>query len=851
MSQGPGRPQWSLPLVFARRELRGGLKGFRVFLACLAIGVAAVAGVGSVGTAINEGLRLDARSLLGGDVDLHLAHRPATADQAAFLAAAGVVSETVEMRAMARGMDGEGRHLVELKAVDGRYPLYGAVELDGGGTLADALAERGGSYGAVADPGVFEALGLAIGDRIRVGEAAFELRATVAKEPDRTNRIFGFGPRLMIPKAALAATGLILPGSLVSYHYRVKLPPATAVSDWVDTLNQRFPEAGWRIRDRRNASPGLKSFIDRLTVYLSLVGLTALLVGGVGVAGAVRNYLDKKVETIATLKCLGAPNGLIFSIYMVQVLILALAGIAAGLLVGAGAPILVAPLIADQLPIAARFGIYPWPLFLAAAYGLLLAAVFSIWPLAQARDVPAAALFRSLVAPPRRWPPAPYIATLAVLAAALAGLVILGTHDRWLAAWFVFGAAATLLIFRGAAALIGWLSRLAGRQRALTAGRPALRLAIANLHRPGASTTSVVLSLGVGLTVLIAVMLVEGNLSRLVNDRLPAAAPTFFFIDIQPDQVAAFDDIVSGHPGVTGLARVPSLRGRISALDGVPVEEAAIAADAKWAVNHERGLTYAAAPPPGSVVVAGSWWPPDYAGPPLLSFDAKLAAGMGLEVGDTMTINVLGRDVTAEIGNLREINWMTLAINFAIVFAPGTLEAAPQTHIATATVSADEETALLRAVTDRFANVSAIRIKDALERVDQILRTIADAMRINAAVALLAGALVLAGAVTAGQHRRVYDAVVLKVLGARRSDILRAFLIEYGLLGIASALLAALLGTITAWAVLTQLMRTEWTFLPGPVVVTGLLCVAVTLVFGFAGTWRALNRKAAPLLRNE
>jgi putative ABC transport system permease protein len=224
---------------------------------------------------------------------------------------------------------------------------------------------------------------------------------------------------------------------------------------------------------------------------------------------------------------------------------------------------------------------------------------------------------------------------------------------------------------------------------------------------------------------------------------------------------------------------------------------------------------------------------------------------MGLEVGDTMTINVLGREVTAEIASLREINWTTLAINFAIIFAPGTLEGAPQTHIATASVPPDQETALLRAVTDGFANISAIRVKDALERVDEILRKIADATRINAAVALLSGTLVLAGAVTAGQHRRVYDAVVLKVLGARRGDVLRAFLIEYGLLGIASALIAALLGTITAWAVLTQLMRTEWTFLPGAVAVTGVLCVAVTLVFGFAGTWRALDRKAAPLLRDE
>ncbi|MCP4327646.1 MAG: FtsX-like permease family protein [Alphaproteobacteria bacterium] len=844
-------PNFSLAVVMARRELRGGLKGFRVFLACLALGVAAVAGVGSVGTAVNEGLRQDARKLLGGDVDLRLVHRPAAADRIAFLESQGAVSQAVEMRAMARGVDGERRQLVELKAVDDPYPLYGAIELDGAADIRQALAERDGRFGAVADRAVLEALDLALGDIVRLGDADFELRATIVREPDRTTRIFGFGPRLMVAQAALDSTGLIQPGSLVSYHYRLRLPAEISVADWVKDLKELYPEAGWRIRDRRNASPGLKSFIDRLTVYLSLVGLTALLVGGVGIAGAVRNYLDGKVGTIATMKCLGAPNRLVFRVYMTQVLILALGGILVGLFVGAVAPLLLAPLIADQLPIATRFGFYAQPLVLAASYGLLIAAVFSIWPLAQARDVPAAALFRSLVAPPRRRPPTPYLVALAALATLLGALAIASAEDHWLAMWFVIGAIATLLIFRGAAALIGRLAELATRRRLFTGGRPGLRMAIANLHRPGAPTTSVVLSLGIGLTVLAAVALVEGNLARQVNEQIPERAPTFFFIDIQPDQVAAFDAAVTGIPGVTGLSRVPSLRGRIAAIDGVPVEEAEIAPDAKWAVRNERGLTYATEIPNGSTVVAGEWWPADYAGPPLLSFDEKLAAGMGLEVGDTLTVNVLGREVTATIGNLRRIDWTSLGINFTIVFAPGALEGAPQTHIATASAPPELETPLLRAVTDTFANVSAIRVKDALEQINRILQNIADAMRVNAGVALLAGALVLAGAVTAGHHRRVYDAVVLKVLGARRREVLRAFLIEYGLLGIASAIIAGALGTIAAWAVLTQVMRTEWVFLPGTLVVTGLVCVVVTLVFGFAGTWRALNRKAAPLLRNE
>jgi putative ABC transport system permease protein len=845
------RAPLSLALTIARRELRGGLKGFRVFLACLALGVAAVAGVGSVGEAVNEGLSHDARNLLGGDIDVRIVNRPAEADQLAYLGSQGTLATAVEMRAMARAVDGDRPLLVELKAVDDAYPLYGAIALDPALDIRDALAERDGRYGAVAETGVLETLGVKIGDRIRVGEAEFDLRAVITREPDRSTSLFNFGPRLMIPARALKATGLIEPGSRVSYHYRLRLPAGTPLEGWVAALGERFPDAGWRVRDRRNAAPGLKSFIDRLTIYLSLVGLTALLVGGVGIAGAVRNYLDTKVGTVATLKCLGASNMLVFRSYMTQILILALAGIAVGLLAGAVIPLLLAPLIRDQLPIAARFGLYPGPLLLAAAFGLLVAAVFSIWPLAQTRDVSAAALFRSLVVPPRRRPPARFLAALGGLAAVLAGLAVYTADDRNLALWFVFGSVATLLIFRGAAALIGWLSARVGRLSFLTGGRPGLRMAIANLNRPGAPTTSVVLSLGIGLTVLVAVALVQGNLAREVDEQIPERAPTFFFIDIQPDQVAAFDEIVAKTPGAERLGRVPSLRGRITRINGVPVADVEIAADAKWAVRSDRGLTYSAELPAGSKIVAGKWWPADYSGPPLVSFVADLARGMGVEVGDTLTVNVLGREITATIANLREVDWRSLGINFTLVFAPGTFEGAPQTHIATADATPGQEATLLRAVSDAFPNVSAIRVKDALDTVSRILGNIADAMRVNAGVALLAGALVLAGAVTAGHHRRVYDAVVLKVLGARKRDVLRAFLIEYGLLGVAAAVIAAVLGSIAAWAVLTQVMETDWTFLPGSVLVTGLACVVITLIFGFAGTWRALNRKAAPLLRDE
>ena len=417
--------------------------------------------------------------------------------------------------------------------------------------------------------------------------------------------------------------------------------------------------------------------------------------------------------------------------------------------------------------------------------------------------------------------------------------------DRKIALWYVGGTLAAFLLFRLAGALVVAGARLLPRPT-----RPLLRLALGNLHRPGAPTARIVLSLGIGLSVMIAVALVEGNLAVEIEGRLAEHAPADFFIDIQPDQLAGFEEIVRATPGAS-FDQVPMLRGRITRLNGTPVEEAKVEPEAQWALRSDRGLTYAATLPAGSRLVAGEWWPADYKGPPLVSFDAELARGMGLGLGDTLTVNLLGRDITARIASLRQIDWTQLGINFAILFAPGTLEAAPQTHLAAIHVAPSDEEGLVHRVTERFPNVSAIPVREALAAVARVVATIGSAIRLVALATLAAGILVLAGAVAAGHRRRVYDAVVLKVLGATRGALALAFLIEHGLVGLVTALVAAGLGTLAAYGLVTGAMHAEWVFLPGPLVATAGLAIILTLVLGFAGTWRALGAKPAPYLRNE
>ena len=515
---------------------------------------------------------------------------------------------------------------------------------------------------------------------------------------------------------------------------------------------------------------------------------------------------------------------------------LALIGIAIGLVVGAALPYLAQGPLAELLPVRVRVALYAKPLAIAAAFGVLVSLLFTLVPLIRAGTVPAATLMRGAVVEQGalRWRD-----RLVVVAAALvlAGFTIATAGDHRVALWFVCGAVGAAFV---AFPALAWLVM----QAAARSGKPrlaGLRLALANLHRPGAPTAIVMLSLGLGLTVLVATSLVQGNLQDQLARRIPADAPAFFFVDIQSSQIAAFEQAIAAIPGAGSVDKVPSLRGRIVKIAGQPVASHAVAANGSWAVEEgDRGLTYAATPPEGSRIVAGEWWPPDYHGPQLISFDADLARDFGVGIGDTITLNVLGRDIDAKIASLRRIEWTTLAINFVFVFSPGILDKAPHTFLATVKATPAAEDAVFKAVTDQFPNVTVIRIRDAIATVSDVLGNIGLATRMIGLLSIVAGLLVLAGAMLATQRRRVHEAVVMKVLGATRARIAGIFAWEFAFLGLATALAALGVGTLGAWLVVRRLMGLDWVFMPGVAV-----AVAVgarwrsPLAFGLAGTtWR-------------
>ncbi|WHZ35108.1 ABC transporter permease [Sagittula sp. MA-2] len=827
---------------FARRELRGGLSGFRIFLACLALGVAAISGVGSVRSAIEAGLTDQGAILLGGDAQVKLTYRFATDEELAWMdSVADRVSEVTDFRSMATvpREDDTDRALTQVKSVDDAYPLLGELVLEPAMPVDAALDDRGGIMARV----LADRLGLRPGDTFRLGDGEFTLRATIVTEPDDAGDGFGLGPRTIVATSDLDGSGLLAPGSLYETEYRLDLPDEADLDTVAADALGRFEENGMRWRDARTGAPGVSRFIDRLGRFLVLVGLSGLAVGGIGVSAAVRAYLAQKTSVIATLRTLGATRQTIFLTYFLQIGALSLLGIAMGLVLGAAVPLLFAPIIQNALPIPTVFTLYPAPLLEAALYGVLTAALFTLWPLARAEEVRAATLFRDALGSARVLPARRYVIATGVLLAVLVLAAALFSGSPELTLWTAGGILGSLILLSGAALLI----RAAARSSARAArGRPALRWALGSIGGPRESASAVVLSLGLGLAVLAAIGQIDGNLRTAIQRELPDRAPSYFFVDIQKDQMPGFLDRVENDPAVSRVDSAPMMRGVITRINGRPAREVA---GGHWVVRGDRGITYAAQPDSRTTVTAGTWWPEDYSGPPQVSFAAEEAEEIGLSLGDAITINILGRDIDATITSFREVDFSTAGIGFVLTMNPAAVESAPHTFISTVYAEEEAEAAILRDVADAYPNITAIRIRDAIARVTELLESVGAAIRWGAAATLLTGFLVLIGAASAGETARTYESAVLKTLGASRRRILQSFALRSALLGGAAGLVALAAGILGGWAIMTFVMEADFAVVwPNALaVVTG--GVLATLVAGLIFAWRPLSVRPAAVLR--
>lgn len=850
-----------------RRELRAGFRGFTVFMLCLILGVGSIAAVQSLSKGLMQSLEQNGKYILGGDIALRTIYQPASKEQIKFLRQKiGPTTVIAETRAMARTEDESRATLIELKAVDVFYPHYGTFDYrdkngviqkmdlnTSAGLLPDTLpnGDYAENWGAYIEPELTDSIGVDLGDHIYIGKQKFEIRGVIVNEPDRLgSERFTYAPRVMIALSAFPYTGLLQQGSQIYYDHKVILfgdQQYEKLGDVQQKINDAFPDAKWKGRNYFNASPRIERFIIKLTQFLTLVGLTSLLVGGIGISNAVRSYLEQNYANIATYKCLGASRRLVFKIYFWRIMFFGLIGSVIGCIVGGAVPFALMPILAEQLSLTETVtGIYWGALFISLIFGLLTVALFSLYPLGRACEVRAADLFRSLITLTRARPRLNIFIGIAIAAQALILLIILSGSDQRLSIGFIVGSIIIMTVFFIIAGLIKIVMR-----RLRNIKNPSTRFAISNLYRPGNNTNALVLSLGLGLTVFAAIGLIEYNFSQKLQDNISDKTPSFFFLDIQPDQTDEFRAEINSISSADNLRMTPQLRGRIVRVNDIDAQTALVNEEESWVLRGDRGFTYTTDLPDNSVITSGEWWPDDYNGPPIISISQDVASAFEIGVGDELTINILGFDITAKVANVREVNWGAFSMNFAVTFAPGALESAPATWLATVTLDPDDEMQAQTMVAKKFPNVSAIRVRDALNLAAKILTSVAVAVRYAAALTLIAGMLVLAGALAAGQKRRLYDAVIFKVMGVKRRQIMGVYVIEYIILGLIAAVTAAILGTGAAYAVQTGIMDLDWNFslLAVSYVIIGALIISV--LFGLAAVWRILQVKPAPYLRNE
>ncbi len=829
---------------FALRELRGGLHGFRIFLACLALGVAAIAAIGTVRASIEAGLAREGAALLGGDAELDFTYRFATPEERSWMEAEALaVSEIVDFRSMA--VVGDARALTQIKAVDEAYPLVGQVVLDPDMPLEAALQGQEGRPGAVMERVLADRLGLSVGDEFDLGTQSFHLSAILTREPDGAAGGFALGPRTIVRTSSLENSSLLAPGTLFSTKYRLDVPPDTDLAALADRAATTFADTGVRWTDARNGAPGVSEFVDRLGAFLILVGLSGLAVGGVGVASAVQSYLSQKTSVIATLRTLGAERQTIFLTYFLQIGALSVLGVILGVTLGALLPLGLAPIIAAQLPIPAEFAFYPGPLIEAALYGLLTAFIFTLWPLARTEEIRAATLFRDALNSSKVLPAPRYVAITAAALAVLLGLAGWFSGTWTLTLYTAGGIAGALLLLVAAAFGIRILSK---KGKALTRGRPRLRWALAAISGPREGATSVVLSLGLGLSVLAAVGQIDGNLRNAITGNLPEVAPSYFFVDIQKDQMEGYSERLENDPAVRRVQSAPMLRGVITRINDKPAAE--VAGD-HWVLQGDRGVTYSADMPENTRLTEGAWWPEDYTGPPLISFAAEEATEMGLKIGDALTINILGRDITGSIASFREVDFSTAGIGFILAMNPSALSGAPHSFISTVYAEKEAEAEILRDLATQYPNITAIRVKDAIDRVAEALGSIAAATSYGAAATLVTGFLVLIGAAASGNQARLYEASVLKTLGASRRSILMSFALRSALLGFSAGIVALAAGITGGWVVSAYILDTGFSVIwPSAfgIILGGILA---TTIAGLAFAWGPINAHPARVLRAQ
>ena len=838
-----------IALKIAQRELTAALKdrlhGFRILMLCLIFGVASIAAIGSLRGAIEAGLNSNGRVFLGGDAEIELTYRRASPQENGWMAQQSLQkSEILDFRSMAVARENSKRILTQVKAVDAAYPLVGEIVLSNGMGLSEAMAGQNDLPGAVVAPALLRRLQLNLGDIMQLGEQKFVVMATLEKEPDNFGN-FALGPRSIVLAQDLEGSGLLSQGTIFSSKYRLILPNDANFDKLKAMFETDWATAGGKWKDARNASPGAARAIDRLSTFLVLIGLSGLVVGGIGVSAAVRAFVVKKTDNIAVLKTLGATPRQIFWIYTLQIIAYTVVAVILGVLLGAGAPFMARPFLPESLGAVAVISLYPGALLEAATYGALAAAIFSIWPLAQTEQIRPANLFRG--GTPQSWPTARYVIVLLILLGGALWGAVQFSGSITMTLWLIGGISLALLFLALMAGLFQLILKQVVRGKALQ-GRLALRAAVSAIASGTERAGPVVIGIGLGLAVLAAVGQIDGNLRNSMTKSLPDKAPSFFFLDIQSGQLDEFNQRLSDNTEVNRVETAPMLRGLVTQINGKPAAE--VGGD-HWVLRGDRGISYAATMPEKTSLTAGQWWPDDYSGPAQISFSEEAADEIGIGLGDSLTLNVFGRDITATITSLRDVDFSNAGMGFVILLNAAALAGAPHSHIATVYTSEAAEIPILDELGQAFPNVTGIQIREAVLMVSGVVSSIASAASIGAITTLITGFLILIGAASASSEQRAYETAILKALGATHKEILISFTLRSVMVGALAACVALGVGLLGGWAVSNFVFESDFEVIWSNAALILFGGVGATLISGVLFALGPLSQSAAAELRNR
>ena len=830
---------WKLSI----KELRGSFSEFKIVITSIFLGVFIISAVGSLSENLKFEINDQRSELLGGSFELSTTYQKFPQKIKKWLEVNGKTSEVIELRTMLSSNKNSivKRRLVELKAVDENWPLVGNISIKPEQSLNQSINNTNFN-GVLIDKNVKNQLNLNLGDMLNLGDSKIIIKGILKKEPDRMFSFATFGSRVLLSIKTLQKTNLIIPGSLVKYKIKF-IPNEKNIN--LSYLSKLVEGTNISIRDVNSSTNNFNNFIERTSLFISMVGLITLLISGIGISSGVKGYIIKKIKNIAILKSLGAKNTQVFLIYLFQVMVIFLLSIIPALLAGISIPFLLSPIISSELFDTFQARIFLQPIIISFSFGLIVCLLFTIIPIARTYEIKPIQLIRYSAHNIHNQNSKNIKIFIIFLICLLCYLTVIMTNDIKLSVYIFTSIVISFIILSVFTNLYFYiLKKINFKIGSLS------ELVRKSIISKNSFSKAIVVSFSIGLSLLISLNIIEESLDNKISKTINQEAPNHFLIDIQPNQIETIKKIASASKDVLFLNSQPMLRGRITEINDIKVENLKVNKDVQWVLKRDRAFSWTNERPESTKLISGEWWKKDYNGPLLVSIGDKIAKGMNLKIGDNIRFNILGRNFEATIFNTREIIWENMNINFIFVLSESSLTNAPHTWIAS-TTSDDKEinNGFIEKVVNEFSNISSISIEESYKAIKSILNLLIIIINSIALITLLSGVIVLAGILDVSKKDKLYEIAIFKILGASPKKISLLWLYEYLIIGLMASLISLLIGCVVSFILLDFVFNVNFYINYSTLIILSFIVPTLITIFSFLKMFKLILSKPLQVLR--